>query len=426
MTLKLINKNKAIFTALSPNAESDDTMLALKLLFMPWTWRRGSYVQTLKKAFSGRFNFKNVFLFESGRTCLYALLSSLELNKGDEVLLQAYTCVAVPEPILWSGLRPVYVDCDEKTLNMSVDDLEKKITPLSRVLIIQHTFGNPADLYRLISVAKKHGLFVIEDCAHALGSQYHGKTVGAFGNAAFFSFGRDKVISSVFGGAVATNEDDLAAKIAGFSETCRDISYGWILRQILHPVVLGLVKSTYRLQIGKVILKAAKMTGLISKAVYKEERQGLKPAFIGSKMPNALAKMAYRQFLKLDRFNDHRRKSAQFYRDNLKNCFPRAQSETEGGKSVYLRYFFRTDNQKELLKCAAKEDIYLGDWYTSSVAPDGVDYCKIAYDPKYCPVAEKAARETVNLPTDINTGKSDAERIVVFLKKYHCDGNKGD
>jgi len=424
--MKLFNRNKAIFTALSPNAQRDDIFLAFKLLFMPWLWRNGTYIKAFSKAFAGRFNFKHVFLFESGRTCLYAILSSLKLSKNDEVLVQAYTCVAVPEPILWCGLRPVYVDCDEETLNMSVDDLENKITSRSKVLIIQHTFGNPADLDRLISVAGKHHLFVIEDCAHALGSRYHEKAVGTYGDAAFFSFGRDKVISSVFGGALAINDDELAEKIAEFSRNCKNISYGWIFQQLLHPVILGLVKCTYGILIGKVILKLAKRMGLISRAVYKEEKQGLKPSFISSRMPNAMAKMALNQFRKLDMFNSHRRVLAEFYKEHLKNCFSKTQLECKGGRSIYLRYVIRTGHQKEILRIAAFEDIYLGDWYTTAVAPEGVDYDKIGYDPKSCPVAEKLALETVNLPTDNNTGLSDAKRIVAFLRKYYGNGNKGN
>jgi len=204
---------KSIFTALSPNTEVDDVLLAFKLLFSPWAWKKGDSSLCLEKIFSEWIGVNHCFTFESGRTGLYAILKSLNLSSDDEVLLQAYTCVAVVEPILWNNVKPVFVDIDSESLNTSGIDLEKKITSKSKVLIIQHTFGNPADLDELLKIAKKYNLFVIEDCAHAMGAEHKGKKVGTYGDASFFSFGRDKVISSVFGGIVMTNNETIAASL---------------------------------------------------------------------------------------------------------------------------------------------------------------------------------------------------------------------
>jgi len=410
---------KPIFTALSPNAQVDDIILALKLLFKPWLWQKGDANIMLEKMFKQRFGFKHVFFFESGRTCLYGVLKSLGLRNGDEVLIQAYTCVAVPEPVLWNGLVPVYVDCEENSLTMSLDDLKKKITPRSKVLIVQHTFGNPANLDQLIEFAKKNGLFVIEDCAHALGSKYKGKFVGTFGDAAFSSFGRDKVISSVFGGVLMTNSDKIAAGIKDYYNNVKDSARCWIFQQIIHPLIIALVKFFYGVFIGRALLMVAKKIGLISKAVYKEEKQGLRPSFIGCRLPNAMALMAIRQLSKLDQFNQHRRDLARYYSASLKDLKLARQHETKNGKSIFLRYVLRLDDPKTVLKKAAAANIYLGDWYNTAIAPDGVNYGKINYNPRYCPVAEKVASQTINLPTDINTSLSAAARVVQFLKHYY-------
>ena len=127
--------------------------------------------------------------------------------------MQAFTCNAVPNPVLWAGLKPVYVDCDEKTFNIDKEDLKKKITPRSRVLIVQHTFGLPADMDAISEICRKNNLILIEDCAHSLGAEYKNKKVGTFGKAAFFSFSRDKVISSVYGGMAVTEDHELTKKI---------------------------------------------------------------------------------------------------------------------------------------------------------------------------------------------------------------------
>jgi dTDP-4-amino-4,6-dideoxygalactose transaminase len=408
--------SKPIFTALSPNTERDDVLLAFKLLFRPWRWKNGAHLSLLKKEFQDWLSSKHVFFFESGRTSLYAILNVLDLKNDDEVLLQAYTCIAVPEPILWVGAKPVYVDCDEETFNMSVVDLEKKITAKSKVLIIQHTFGYPADLGKLLEIAKKHNLFVIEDCAHALGSTYEDKLVGTFGDASFFSFGRDKVISAVFGGVVSVKNPQIAAKIEAFWGICPLPSSGWIFHQLLHPVIMAFVKLTFNIYIGKIVQHLALRFGILSKAVYREERKGLKPPFIFKQFPNALAVLALKQFRKLDKFNQHRQEIAGIYKSDLSHL--QAQKELNNSRSIYLRYTIHMLHAHKILKSAAKHKIFLGDWYTTSLAPEGVDYEKMQYTPSTCPVAEKLARETFNLPTNIQITKNEAEKIISFVKNY--------
>ena len=357
---------------------------------------------------------EQVFLFESGRSCLYALLKSLDLSREDEVLLQAYTCVAVPEPVLWVGAKPVYVDCDE-TLTMSIRDLERKITPQSKVLIIQHTFGRPAHLRELLALAQKHHLFVIEDCAHALGAQYEGKNVGTFGDASFFSFGRDKVVSSIFGGVLILKDGDRASKVSSIYKTCSQASLRWIAQQLLHPIITGIAKATYTLFFGKILLALGKKIGLLSKAVEPVERHGGKPHFLFLVFPNALACLAHHQLQKLSLFNEHRAKIAEIYDRNFQTS---AHDHTL--KSIVLRYVLRVKDPANVLKAAMQENIYLGDWYTTAIAPSDVHYDKIGYNPDDCPMAEKIAGETINLPTDINTSEKDVQRILTFLKKFPC------
>lgn len=410
--------SKPIFISLAPNTEVDDLWLALKLLTQLWKRRIGESRALLENTFRKWLGTNYAFAFESGRSALFAILSCLDLRPEDEVLLQAYTCVAVPNAMLWAGVKPVYVDIEEDTFNISPHDLEKKISPRSKVLIIQHTFGLPADIENLLALAKKHNLFVIEDCAHALGSEYHEKKVGTFGNAAFFSFGRDKVISSVFGGMAVTNDEKFAVRLSRFHENCKSPSRLWIFQQILHPIVTSIVKITYNLgNTGKIILWLARHLHIISKAVYGVEKKGGKPKFVPGKMPNALAKLAMHQFAKLDKFNVHRRELAKIYGQGLQSSGLKLPFETEGMRHIFLRYTIRSVKVAELLAKAKKEKIFLGDWYSKAIAPKGVDYSKIGYNPKFCPVAERIASESLNLPTDIHVGQEEALRIVDFLRK---------
>ena len=116
---------KPIFVSISPNAEGDDVRLALKLILSPWRWKRGAAPAAFAEALKKFLGAGNVFLYESGRTSLYALLKALDLGPGDEALVQSMTCTAVVNPILWTGATPIYVDI-EHDFNMSAADLEKK------------------------------------------------------------------------------------------------------------------------------------------------------------------------------------------------------------------------------------------------------------------------------------------------------------
>ena len=184
--------------------------MALKLLLGIRNKEAG--IKELENVFREYQNSKYAFSFNSGRSALFTIINALDIKEGDEVLVQAFTCNAVPNPVLWAGGIPIYVDVDD-TLNIDPEDFERKITGRSRVVVIQHTFGVPAQIDKILEIAKRHNLIVIEDCAHALGATHNGKLVGTFGDIAFFSVGRDKVISSVWGGMITTNDEGLAQRV---------------------------------------------------------------------------------------------------------------------------------------------------------------------------------------------------------------------
>jgi len=204
---------KPISISLSPNTEKEDIWLAFKLIFQCWKWKKGESIEELEEAFKRYFGRKHALSFNSGRSAFLALLNSLGLEQEDEVLLQAFTCNAAVNPIIWAGLKPVYLDCNEATFNIDIEDLKRKITEKSKVVMVQHTFGLPAEMDEILRVCQENNLILVEDCAHSLGVAYQGRKVGTFGKAAFFSFSRDKVISSVYGGIVIADDDGLAQRL---------------------------------------------------------------------------------------------------------------------------------------------------------------------------------------------------------------------
>lgn len=407
---------RPIFTGLAPTIEKEDVIVALKTLLQPWTWRRRDIIKTFEEEVRRFFHADHALTFDSGRTCLTAILRALELKENDEVLLQAYTCVAVPNPICWCRARPIYVDCDRETLNMSPEDLRRKITDRSRVLIIQHTFGQPAPLTELLAIAREYQLFVIEDCAHALGARYDGQLVGTFGDASFFSFGRDKVLSSVFGGMVVLPDSRLFSAIKEYRDTLPEPALVWILQQLLHPLLTFVAKQTYHLGLGKILLAFGRKTRLLSLPVQPCEKEGLPPTFVFHRYSGALAQLARHQWKKRERLHRHRRECAEEYMEALKQIPSlRLPITSPQHDPAWLRYTVQTVQADTLRAAAKREGIYLGDWYTTPIAPQGVNYERICYDT--CPLAERAARETINLPTDIHISSHDIRRIIELIQR---------
>lgn len=387
-----------ITTGLSPNVERDDITLALTTILQPWRWRRGSAEQGLINALQNYFSTDSVWPVNAGRTALLLVLQSLHLTAADEVLLQAFTCNAVANPILWSGAKPVYVDIEANTLNMSLSDLTKKITSHSKVLIIQHTFGLPANIEALLSIARQHKLYVIEDCAHALGAKHNDQLLGTFGHAAIFSFGRDKVISSVYGGALLVQDKNFTLPALPYP------SIFWTKQQLLHPLITAAAKKM------RWLLPIAQTLKLISLAVSAQERRGEQPSYFPARLPNGLASLALHQLSKLDRYNQHRRTIAAYYHQQLTQ--PRWFAD-----SIYLRYSVRVSDRPAVLAAAKQQGIILGDWYDAPVVPTAIGYMSGS-----CPVAEAVSHEIINLPTHIGIRTKEANRIIQFMKPY-VDGS---
>jgi dTDP-4-amino-4,6-dideoxygalactose transaminase len=433
---------RPISISLSPNVEKDDLKIALNLIIRPWLWKKGKAIKELENEFKNYLGVKYAFSFNSGRSSFFAILKSLNLPGGSEVLLQAFTCNAVPNPVLWAGLKPVYVDCNRDDFNINTNDLENKITVNTKAVIVQHTFGLPADMDKVRAVCSAYNLILIEDCAHSLGAEYGSAgspqvmiKAGAHSKASFFSFSRDKIISSVYGGMAVTNDDKLGEALQQAQGKMGFPSPFWIFQQILHPIFLYyFILPIYNLlDLGKIFLVLSQWLHVLSKAVSWQEKQGKRPDYFPRAMPNGLAIMALNQFNKLDKFDAHRQKLADYYYNELKDTkfeLPRiyegasasGEASATRRKNVFLRFTVKHKDAHEIIYEAwHKQNILLGDWYTTPIAPFDTNIDEIKYVKGSCENAERLAKTTLNLPTHINISEKDAERIVNFLKKWNSE-----
>ena len=410
---------RPIAIGLSPNTEMRDYLVAIATLLQPWKWYSREPLTALEDWFKNRFAVTHAYSFNAGRSALLVILYSLGLHEGDEVLLQAFTCVAVPNSVRWAGLVPKFVDIDA-SLNFDIRDAEKKISPRTKAVIVQHTFGVPADMDKITELCKQHGLYLIEDCAHSLGATYKGKAVGSFGTAAFFSFGRDKIISSVFGGMAITADPIFGARMKDYRRQLSFPGFFWTLRQLLHPIAFAVILPLYRFGIGKLLLWILQKLHLLSFPVYAEEKKGRQPHDFPKHLPAALAHLALSQLARVDSFNNLRREHAENYRRRLQNVeFP---PERQG--AVYLRFPLRATKAEEVLFRAKKNGMLLGNWYHHVVDPVGTDLAHIGYEWGSCPAAEAAARTIFNLPTYPTLGAQAHTQVSAFINTFYAEDTR--
>lgn len=172
---------------------------------------RGPHVEKFEQAWAQTLGLKHCVSCANGTDALYLALRGLGLKPGDEVISTAHSWIATTETITQAGGRVVFVDTDYNTFNIDAARLESKITPSTVGIIPVHLYGQPADMDAIMAIARKHKLWVLEDCAQAHLARYQRRLVGTFGNAAAFSFYPGKNLGA-YGdaGALVTNDDQLA------------------------------------------------------------------------------------------------------------------------------------------------------------------------------------------------------------------------
>lgn len=404
---------------LSPNAGFDDVLVAMKSIINFPKWWDKKLTAKLEKEF-GKI-YKNGYLIpiNSGRVALYLILKQIGIKPGDEVILQGFTCSVVPNSIKAVGAIPIYVDIDEK-YNLRPDLLKKKITSKTKAVIVQHTFGIPAEVIKIKEVAKERNIAVIEDCAHALGVSVEERRVGTFGDYSFFTFGRDKVVSSVFGGMIWCRSKSAYLGLRRKVEDLPQAPLGWSIKQALHPIIFRLfILPTYNLGLGKItvgktLLFLLQKISLISLPVTLKEKKGLLSEKFIFQFPPVLVNLAVNQLKKLQTLNKHRVAIANYYINHLS---PKFILPTKDANAIWLRFPIRHPKARELIVYLKGRGILVGDWYKQVIEP-AQNLKSYYYVSGACPQAERYSSQIINLPTYINFSHTAARKLVNILNKW--------
>jgi len=218
--------------------------IVLKEIVLPWLGKKDG-ADDFERTFADYIGSPHAISVASGRMGLQFILKNLPIPEGAEVILPAFTYWAVPESVRFLNLKPVFVDIDPQTYTMNVSLLEKSITPRTKAILPTHLYGFPCEMDAILEIARKHGLFVVEDCVQAVGAEYASKKIGSMGDAAYFSFGITKNMPLLGGGMVVTGRDDLAQKIRSEISKCGFLDRGKIFKKVLMAIGMKLATSEW-------------------------------------------------------------------------------------------------------------------------------------------------------------------------------------
>ncbi len=374
------------------------------------------------------FRLDRVVTFWRGRVALYAILKALGIGRGDRVVVPGYTCFAVPSAVCFAGAEAVFADIEPSTFGVSLETITSALRARSgtsvKAIIIQHTYGIPAETPLIVSWARERGIATIEDCAHVWGSRYRdarGKwlPVGTLADASFFSSQWTKPISTGLGGWVDTNDPKLRSELQRFrSEGCVPASKGEIavlaaqvgIRKVLsHPRIDGMLKKVYQ---------ALYSRGLLLGTSSKEELRGEIPYQYAKRM-SSFQERLLRRSLRDSRVVMHRRRLKAVYDAALEAAGLPVLRLPEGIDAVLLRYPVRVEHKVRVLAEAKRRGFEIGDWYSHPIdRPESLSADVLGYQQGICPQGELAAHEVINLPMNFNVTEESAHHVVEFLKKF--------
>jgi len=185
-----------------------------------WISSEGPFVKQFEEQFAARVNRNYGIAVSNGSVALDAAVVALDLGEGDEVIMPTFTIISCAAAVVRAGAVPVLVDCDPSAWKMDIDQIEAKITPRTKAIMVVHIYGLPVDMDPVIALAKKHGLKIIEDAAEMHGQTYKGRPCGSFGDISTFSFYPNKHLTTGEGGMIVTDDEGLAERCRSLRNLC--------------------------------------------------------------------------------------------------------------------------------------------------------------------------------------------------------------
>ncbi|MEM9820471.1 MAG: DegT/DnrJ/EryC1/StrS family aminotransferase [Bacteroidota bacterium] len=361
----------------------------------------------------------NMTLFWKGRVGLYGMLKTLGIGPGDEVIIPAFTCIVVPNAVLYLGAKPVYVDIDPQTYNIDIAKIEAKVTTKTKAILAQNTYGLSSDVDGIKAIAQKYQLMIIEDCTHGFGGTYKGKLNGKNVDAAFYSSQWNKMFSTGIGGFVICSNPEMAQSMLAFEQEVMAPSSKeqLILRaQLLIRDWIGYSKI-YWLAIKFYRFLAANNIGLGSSS--GDELTGIEiPKDYLKGFSAVQAKRALYELERLPQNIKHRQKVAAYYDQKLGELGHAAPFQPDYAMHTFTKYPLLVKDRDFIFAEAEKADLPIHDWFISPLHPVQENLELWHFDENQFPVAGAIARHVINLPTDFSVNEKLMTKVGRFLAQH--------
>jgi dTDP-4-amino-4,6-dideoxygalactose transaminase len=359
-------------------------------------------------------NTDQISLYWKGRVGLYAVLKAMGVGPGDEVILPAFTCVVVPNAILYTGATPVYADINPSSLCCDVQSIENAITPNTKAILIQNMLGLSYKVHDIVSLAKARGIYTIEDCTHGFGGKYQGQFNGLMSDAAFFSSQWNKPFSTGIGGMLVINNPALIEPLQKLNVTLLAPSFKdrvvlstliWARTYLLKGFTYWTLLRWYRWMSKK---------GWVIGSSSAEELAGTTmPEAYFKGMSDVQSDAGIKALQALKNAMLLRKTNALKIHDWLvkhhKTCVPQSLHEDH----AFLKYPLLVNDRAAFIEKSEKARLPLGDWFISPLHPVKSSLVPWGLNIDEYPHARYISEHIVNLPLE-----GDLSRLINFLELY--------
>lgn len=374
-----------------------------------------NYSETYKARISDHLGVlpSRISLYWKGRVGLYALLQAMGIQKEDEVILPAFTCVVVPNAILYLGAIPIYVDIDPTTMNPQLEIIRGAVTEKTTCIIIQNTFGLSSHVEEIVAFAKEKGILTIEDCTHGFGGNYNHKPNGTYCDAAFYSTQWNKPFSTGIGGFTLLNNMDFHEKLMEINEKLLPPSKKdtYILASLLQARKYLLHDSTYwsALKLYRSLSKSGLTVGSSKSEELIDSKQP-KNYFMGSSKTQE--KVGIQSLNYLNEMLERRKKNGRIYNDFMRQHGKWNYADCDLDNHSFLNFPIFVTDKRVFRRKAEKAKIRLGDWFVSPIHPVLEHFERWKIEPTHFPIASQFSSTIVNIPTDV----ASVDKVLRFLE----------
>lgn len=386
---------KLISNQISPHFSYLDSLYALGQIRSLW---KDEFID-----FEPYFKTPHYQMTNAARTALSKIIDIVKPPKNKKIGIPAFCCAVMATPFLEKGYEIEWIDTDENGV-IDVEDFQKKSNEIGLVLV-PHIFGQKAPVAQIRTLAREKKIFLVEDGAHLLDPDTE------YCDAKILSFGREKVVSCVSGGALLWPENSPFAE--AFSSSLLAPQKTDVLRHLLYPTIYALALPIwYTAHLGKALAYLMGKLKILPRAVTTLEKKGYED-FPQRSLAPALQKVLRKQLQKYEKRIHHYKKIAQMWEKVLKDLFPDAQIIIPDN---YFRVLLKTPEAQEIKKIAKSWGYDLSEWEGNPISPKGVAYEKFGYQKGDCRYAEDFSQNYVTFPTHIRIKESDVDRFKTLWK----------